>query len=106
MVMVVIRVAKEFDVMKFTISKTGRARLERCDREGRCCACEEKFDGVRVIKHVCGCCKTCYNAARRAIREGRTDVVKLVRAGEMRPPCGGRPAANKFSRRVGRRSPI
>ncbi len=98
MVMVVLRVAKEFDVVKFFVSKAGKARANRCVAESRCCACEEKFDGVTVVKHVCGMCQTCYNAARRAIRLGTKTQVDYIRSGEMLPPAGGRPAKNKFTR--------
>ena len=102
--MVVIRVAREFDVMKFTVTKIGKARTERCVRERRCCACEEKFNDTTVVEHCCGNCKTCYNAARRAIREGRWSIVTLVRSGEMLPPQSGRKPANKFTKRAGRRA--
>jgi ATP-dependent DNA ligase len=98
MVMVVLRVAREFDVVKFFVSKAGKARTARLVASGCCCACEEKFDGVRVVKHVCGMCKTCYNAARRAIRSGEKTQERYIRDGEMLPPAGGRPAKNKFTR--------
>lgn len=98
MVMVVLRVAKEFDVVQFFVSKAGKARTARCTAEGRCCACEEKFDGVTVKKHVMGMCQTCYNAARRAIRGGIKTEETYIRNGEMLPPNGGRPAKNKFTR--------
>lgn len=98
MVMIVLRVAKDFDVVKFFISKAGKNRTARCTAEGRCCACEQKFDDTTVIKHVCGMCKTCYNAARRAIRLGTKTQVDYIRSGEMLPPAGGRPAKNAFTR--------
>lgn len=98
MVMVVLRVAREFDVVKFFVSKAGRQRTQRCVANGQCCACQQKFDGKTVIKHVCGMCKTCYNAARRAIRTGIKTQERYIRDGEMLPPAGGRRAKNSFTR--------
>lgn len=98
---VMLRVAKEFDVVKFRISKAGKQRAERLVASGCCCACEQKFDGERVEKHVCGMCKTCYNAARRFIRQGVDTMERFIRDGEMLPPHPGRPASNKFTRRLG-----
>jgi len=89
---------KEFDVNKFVISKAGRERIERCQREDLCCACEQRFDESDVVRQSCGMCQTCYNAARNAIRNGTETQANLVRLGQMlKPHSQTRRAKNRFT---------
>lgn len=103
MVVYVFRIAREFDVVKIKVTKEGQERVERLIAADFCLGCEQPLkrdEGGKLI-HVCGQCKTCYCATRRAIRAGRQRFEDLVRDGFAIPRATpGRKPVNKFTRMV------
>lgn len=64
------------------VRKDAVERLAKCDREGLCTGCLEPLGGERNVRGLHA--GTCYQAAQKAIRDGKTTEEDLVAKGFMR----------------------
>jgi hypothetical protein len=94
---VTFRVVKEFDVVKVRITAEGEARVKRLTAARKCLACECDLVG----KTVCGCCESCDQTQRYAMRKGLTTLRALIATGERRAPGkGGRKPGSAYAKRL------
>jgi hypothetical protein len=98
MLEVVFRVVKEFSVVKVKLTNNGEERLKRLTAEGKCLACERPVAGEKV---VCGCCVSCDQSQRYAMRIGRVTLQELIAAGERQvKKTGGRKPKTAYSAKL------
>ena len=97
---VVMRVVKEFDVIKIKLKKEVIARIERLQAQNKCIACECEFSAGE--RKTCGVhADTCYQSQNYAIKKGIKTVRQLIEAGErLVPTPGGRPPASAYAARL------
>ena len=73
-------------------------RVEAATEAGACLGCDKS--GRKLVR---GLCNPCYQASRRAIRQGKTTQAEEVKAGRMlsgsETPLG-RPARNPITRAI------
>ena len=102
MIEVAFRVVREWDVVKVKLTNEGEERVNRLTAEGKCLACECELEPGQKV--VCGCCVSCDQSQRYAIRVGKATLHGLIKIGERMPAGtpGGKPKTAYSTRLLGR----
>lgn len=96
---VVFRVVKEFDVVRVVLTKEGEQRIKLLSAEGKCLACERVLDASEKI--VCGCCESCDQTQRYAMRKGFVTLNSLLKSGERKvAQTGGRKPKSDYAKKL------
>jgi hypothetical protein len=96
---VLLRVAREFDIVAVKVTADGDRRLERCDREGLCTACLNKIPAG--AKSVRGQCMTCYPNTMKKIAAKKVSENQLIREGKIKKAGRpGRKPVNDYTREL------
>jgi hypothetical protein len=99
MITVVLRVARDFDVIQLKLTKAVAKRVERLVGQDKCLACECAL--VAGAKTVSGCCMSCAQSQYYAIRKGHTTLQQLIRNGErLAPKTPGRKPRGAYSAKL------
>lgn len=69
-----------YKVVMVKISKKGRERILKSEKDSLCLACGEPLDGTRVVRR---CHERCYRATMRAIRSGYFTEEQRVAEGKL-----------------------
>lgn len=69
-----------FKAVMVKITKPGRSRILKFEKEGLCLACGEPLDGKRTVRK---CHERCYRATVRAIRSGYFTEEQRVSEGKL-----------------------
>lgn len=102
MLKVVFRVAREFDVIEVKLTKAVQQRLVSFAKQRKCLACERVIP--KTERMICGCCMSCDQSQRYAIRKGKATLQGLLERGEraVKATPGRKPATAYAAKLLGR----
>lgn len=102
MLEVAFRVVKEFDVVKVRLTKAVQNKLVSFAKERKCLACERLIP--KTERMVCGCCMSCDQSQRYAMRKGKATLQQLLERGEraVKATPGRKPATAYAAKLLGR----
>ncbi len=102
MLKVMFRVAREFDVIEIKLTQLVQDKLAAFAKERKCLACERQMEPEERL--VCGCCVSCDQSQRYAIRKGKATLQDLLECGERAVQAipGRKPATAYAAKLLGR----
>jgi hypothetical protein len=102
MLKVVFRVAREFDVIEVKLTELVQKKLAAFAKEHKCLACERPIEKTERL--ICGCCVSCDQTQRYAMRKGKVTLEELLESGEraVKATSGRKPASDYAAKLLGR----
>jgi hypothetical protein len=99
MLKVMFRVAKEFDVVEVKLTKLVQDKLVAFKSARKCLACEREIEPTERM--CCGCCVSCDQTQRYAMRKGKITLEELLECGERAVQAiPGRKPANAYAAKL------
>jgi hypothetical protein len=97
--MEVLHQERTITMVAIRLTADGQRRIDELASRGKCLGCEVSFTDDN--KPIRGLCNACYQAAWRAVKQGKTTDQNLVKTGRMLKRIShGRPLSNPMSKQL------